>query len=328
MRTLQQAVTTIVQLGAVVALSITTHAAAQQYPTKPVRIVAPNSNTTAHNLARFVGTKLSEQWKQGVVVDPRSGAPAAMMPAITVARANPDGYTLLMGETGSLAAAVSLFSKLEYKPKSDFVPITLVARAPLVLLVNASTPVSDLRQFITFAKENQRALSYASAAVGTVSHLTTALFLQLTGIEAVHVPYRGGSAATLAVVAGEVPFASITVSSAIGHINAGKVRALAVSSKQRFPPIANVPTAADAGLGGFEAEAWYGLLAPARTPANLVTRLHRDVTSVLKDPAMQALFITQGAEPLSSTPEEFKQFIEDETAKWRRVINAAGIRLD
>jgi tripartite-type tricarboxylate transporter receptor subunit TctC len=327
MRSVQRSVTAIAQLGAVVALSVAIQAGAQEYPTKPVRIVVPSPGTTADFLARVIGPKLSEQWGKAVVVETRSGAPSAMMPAITVARATPDGYTLLMGETSSLAAAVSLYKKLEYKPVSDFAPITLVARAPLVLLVNASMPVSELRQFIAHAKNSPRALSYASAATGSISHLTTALFLQLTGIEAVHVPYKGAGAATLAVVAGEVPFASIAVSSAMPQIKAGKVRALAVSSKQNFAPIANVPTAAEAGLGGFESETWFGLLAPAHTPAALVARLNRNVVSVLREAAMQAAFVTQGAEPLSSTPEEFKQFIQAETDKWRRVIRAAEISL-
>lgn len=323
----KRCVTTVAQLAAVVALSVAMHVGAQDYPTKPVRIIAPSPATTADFLARVIGPKLNEQWGKPVIVENRSGAPSAMMPAITVAKATPDGYTLLMGETSSLASAVSLFKKLEYKPILDFAPITLVARAPFVLLVNASMPVSDLRQFIAYAKERPRALSYASASTGSISHLTTALFLQLTGIEAVHVPYKGAGAGTLAVVAGEVPFASIAVSSAMPQIKAAKVKALAVASKQRFTPIANVPTAAEAGLSGFECEAWFGILAPARTPAALVARLNSNVVSILREPAMQQTFFTIGAEPQPSTPHEFAQFIKAEAEKWRRVIKTAGISL-
>ena len=249
-----------------------------------------------------------------------------MTPAITVAKATPDGYTLLMGETSSLAIAASLFKTLEYRPSSDFAPITLVARAPLVLLVNASMP-PNLREFVAYAKKGPRELNYASAATASVSHLTTELFLQLTGIKAVHVPYKGAGAGTLAVVAGEVQFASIAVSSAMPQINAGKVRALAVTSKKPFPPIKNVPTAAEAGLTGFESEAWFGLLAPARTPAALVTRLNSTVVSILRAPAMQDTLFRLGAAPEPTTPEEFAQFIKAEAGKWQRVIKTAGIRV-
>jgi tripartite-type tricarboxylate transporter receptor subunit TctC len=322
----QRCVTRLVQLAGLVALSGAMHVSAQDYPTKPVRIVAPSPATTADFLARVIGPKLNERWGKPVIVENRSGAPSAMMPAITVAKATPDGYTLLMGETSSLASAASLFKKLEYRPILDFAPITLVARAPIVLLVNASMP-SDLRQFIAYARARPRELSYASAAVASISHLTTELFLQLTRIEAVHVPYKGAGAGTLAVVAGEVQFASIAVSSAMPQIKAAKVKALAVASKQRFTPLANVPTAAEAGLSGFEGDVWFGLLAPARTPAALVARLNSNVVSILGEPAMQQTFFTQGAEPQPSSPDEFARFIKAETDKWRRVINGAEISL-
>lgn len=322
----KRCVTIVTQLTAVVALSVATHARAQAYPTKPVRIVVPSPGTTADLLARVIGPKLTERWGNPVVVQNRSGGPSAMMPAVTVARATPDGYTLLMGETSSLASAASLFKKLDYNPLLDFAPITRVARAPLVLLVNASLPVSDLRDFIKYAKARPPgALSYASATTASISHLTTELFLQLTGINAVHVPYKGAGAGTLAVVAGEVQFASIAVSSAMPQIKAAKVKALAVASKQRFTPLADVLTAAEAGLSGFECEVWFGLLAPARTPAALVARLNRDVVSILGEPAMRETFFRQGADPQPSTPDEFKQFIRAEADKWQRVIKSAGI---
>jgi tripartite-type tricarboxylate transporter receptor subunit TctC len=301
------------------------HAGAQDYPTKPVHIIAPSPATTADYLARVIGPKLNEQWGKPVIVENRSGAPSAMMPAITVAKAPPDGYTLLMGETSSLASAVSLFKNLEYDPIRDFAPITLVARAPVVLLVNASMSESDLRQFIAYAQKHPGVLSFSSAATGSISHLTSELFLQLTGIKAVHVPYKGAGAGTFAVAAGEVQFASIAVSSAMPQIKAAKVKALAVASRQRFAPIASVPTAAEAGLSGFECETWFGLLAPARIPSALVARLNSHVVSILKEPATQQTFFTQGAEPQQSSPEEFAQFIEAEAEKWRRVIEAAKI---
>jgi tripartite-type tricarboxylate transporter receptor subunit TctC len=319
--------TTVNQLAKIVAFSVAMQASAQNYPTKPVRIVAPSPATTADFSARVIGAKLNERWGKPVVVENRSGAPSAMMPAMTVARATPDGYTLLMGETSSLATAISLFKRLDYKPTVDLAPITLVARAPVVLLVNASMSVSSLREFIAHARDRSSELSYASAATGSISHLATELFLQLTGVKAVHVPYKGAGAATLAVVAGEVPFASIAVSSAMSHIKAAKVKALAIASNQRFTPLASVPTAAETGLSGFECETWFGLLAPARTPASLVARLNSDVVSILRDPAMQQTFFVQGAELQPSTPDEFARFIQAETDKWRRVINRAGISL-
>ena len=320
-------VTRISLLAAVVAHSVAMHVGAQNFPTRPVRIITPSPGTSADILARVVGPELNKRWRQPVVIENRAGAPSAMMPAMKVAKATPDGYTLLMGETSSLATAPSLFDKLEYKPMMDFAPITLVARAPLVLIVSASMPVSNLSEFITHAKERPNALNYASAATAGISHLTTEMLLQLTGIKAVHVPYKGAGAGTLAVVAGEVQFAWIAASSAMAQINASKVKALAVTSKQRFAPIKNVPTTAEAGLSGIESETWFGLLAPARTPAALLARLESDVVSILRQPDIRQKIFTQGAEPQQTTSDEFKQFIQAETKKWARVITEAKIGL-
>jgi tripartite-type tricarboxylate transporter receptor subunit TctC len=184
-----------------------------------------------------------------------------------------------------------------------------------------------LREFIAWAKKRSNDLSYASAATGSISHLTSELFLQLTGIDAIHVPYKGAGAGTLAVAAGEVQFASIAVSSAMPQIKAAKVKALAVTSKQRFKPIENVPTAAEAGLNGFESETWFGLLAPARTPATVVAQLNSHVVSILMELALKPTSIPPGADLQPSTPDEFAQFIQAETKKWRRVIKEAGISL-
>lgn len=316
-------VTRISLLAAVVAHCVAMHVGAQDYPTENVRIIASSPGTTSDILSRVIGKELNGQWRKSVIIDNRSGAPSAMMPAMMVAKARPDGHTLLMGETSSLATAPSLFDKLEYNPMLDFAPITLVARAPLVLIVSASMPVSNLGEFISHAKERPNTLNYASAATAGISHLTTEMFLQLTGIKAVHVPYKGAGAGTLAVVAGEVQFASIAVSSAMSQINASKVKALAVTSKQRFAPIKNIPTTAEAGLSGIESETWFGLLAPARTPVALVARIESDVVSILRQPAIREKVFTQGAEPQQTTSDEFKQFIQAETKKWARVITEA-----
>jgi tripartite-type tricarboxylate transporter receptor subunit TctC len=328
MCSVRRSVTTIALLGAAAALSIAIQAAAQTSLPRPVRIVAPSATTSADLLARIIGPSLADKWKNSVIVDNRSGWPSAMLPAAIVAKAPNNGHTLLMGETSSLASAVSLFKKIEYNPSRDFQPITLVARAPFVLVVHASMPASTLREFIAHAKKHPEGLSYASAATGSTSHLSTELLLNLTGIKAVHVPYKGAGAATLAIVAGHVQFASITLSSAMSQLNTGKVRALAIASKHRVKrdPMADVPTAAEAGLNGFECEAWYGLLAPAGTPEAVVRRFNSDIVSVLSEPAIRQRIFALGAEPQPGTPEEFEQLIRDETDKWRRVIRAAEIR--
>ncbi len=300
---------------------------AQTYPTRPVRIIAASTGTTGDLLARYLGERLNERWGQPVVVENRSGA-GATIAAEVAAKAAPDGYTLHIGQLASFSAAVSLYKKLSYDPVKDFAPITLYAQVPLMFLAHPSVPAASLREFIDYAKKRSGAINYSSAGPGTGSHLTTELLNHVAGLRLVHVPYRGTGAAVTAILGGEVQVASIVLPNALPQVKAGKARAYAITSKSRFAGAPEVPTAHEAGLAGFESTAWFGMLVPARTPANLVGKLNRDMVEILRTPAIQAWLLTQGAVPSPGTPEEFAAFIKSETAKWADVVKRAGVKVD
>jgi tripartite-type tricarboxylate transporter receptor subunit TctC len=300
---------------------------AQQYPAKPVRIVASATGTSSDYLARYVGQKLTERWGKPVVVENRTGGPAATAAPTAVARATPDGYTLLMAETASLAIAVSLY-KLAYHPIKDLAPVTLVASAPLVVVGHASLPVSTLQELIAYARQHPHLINYSSGGPGTVAHLTSALLAVLTQVDVVHVPYKGAGAALMAVLGGEAHISSLSATVAVPHIKSGKVKAYAVTGKKRSPILPAVPTGIEAGLPDFEAEVWFGLLAPAGTPSALVTRLNRDVTDILNMPATRSAFLAQGTEPVPMTASEFALFIQSEIPKWARVIKASEVAVE
>ena len=293
---------------------------AQEYPVKPVRMLATSSGSTDDILARHAAQKLAERWGKQVIVDNRSG----LISPEAGARAAPDGYTLIMAYNGNLAAAVSLYQKLAYNPIRDFAPISLYAETPLMFLVHPSMPPANLREFIGFAKKHPGAINYASAGNGTASHLTTELLKHVAGLDLVHVPYKGSGAAMLALVSGEVQFSSLVLPNALPQVRAGKVKAYAVTSKKRFSGAPDVPTAAEAGLPGFESTAWFGICAPARTPRELITKVNRDIVEILRTPAARDWLLAQGAEPSPTSPEEFAAFIKSEIAKWKKVIEVSG----
>ncbi len=311
--------------GTVLLLGAASHA--QNYPAKPVRIIAATAGTTGDLLARYLGQRLSERWGQPVVIENRSGAGATIASDIA-AKAPPDGYTLHIGQLASHAAAVSLYKKLAYDPVKDFAPITFYAGVPLVFVAHPSVPANTLREFIDFAGKRPDAINYASASNGTGSHLTTELLKFITGLKLVHVPYKGSGAATTALISGEAQMAAIVLPSILPQVKAGKVKAYAVTSKSRFAVAPDIPTAAEAGLPGFESTAWFGMFAPARTPAELVNRLNRDIVEVVRTPATRDWLLAQGAESAPGTPAEFAAFIKSETAKWKKVIEASGAKVD
>jgi tripartite-type tricarboxylate transporter receptor subunit TctC len=303
----------------------TTHA--QNYPTKPVRIIAASAGSTGDLLARHLALQLTERWGKQVIVENRSGA-GATIASDFAAKAVPDGYTLHIGQLASHAAAVSLYKKLSYDPVKDFAPITLYAHVPLLFVAHPSVPPANLREFIDYAKKRPGMINVSSAGNGTGSHMTTELLKQVTGLNLVHVPYKGSAAALIAVMSGEMQVSSIVVPNALPQVKAGKVKAYAVTSKNRFAGAPDVPTAAEAGLPGFESTAWFGMFAPARTPSDLIGRLNRDMIEVLRTPATQAWILAQGAEPSPGTPGEFAAFIKSETAKWKKVIEVSGTKVD
>jgi tripartite-type tricarboxylate transporter receptor subunit TctC len=300
---------------------------AQDYPAKPVRIVAATAGTTGDLLARQLAQRLAERWSTQVIVDNRSGA-GATIAADVAAKAPPDGYTLHIGQLASFAAAVSLYRKLPYDPVRDFAPITRYAEVALILISHPSLPVASLREFIDYARKRPGAISYSSASSGTGSHLTMEMLVHAVGIKLVHVPYRGSGAATMALVSGEVPVSAIVVPNALPQVKAGKVRALAITSRQRFSGAPEIPTVDEAALPGFESTGWFAMFAPARTPAALLERLNRDIVAILRAPATETWLLSQGAVPLPGTPAELAAFVRSETAKWKKVIELAGAKAD
>jgi tripartite-type tricarboxylate transporter receptor subunit TctC len=315
-------VETFVVAGAGVAGFGVASVRAQDYPVKPVRIVAESPGSSSDTLARYIGQRLGAQWNQPVVIDNRG--PGAAAPR--VAEALPSGYTLWMGSTPSLAGAVSMYKKLAYDPVRDFAPITLVSKAPFVFVAHPSVPASNLREFIAYAKKRAGVVAYSSGGVGTAGYLTTGLFLSLTGISMQHLPQRGVSNSVPALVAGEAAVASYSASSVVPHVKSGKLRAYAVTNDRRFAPLPDVPAAAEAGLPGFEASAWYGMLAPAGTSALLISKLNREIVEILRAPETASAFLAQGAEAAPGSPQAFREWIQSEIPKWAKVIKASGIQ--
>ncbi len=299
----------------------------QDYPAKPVRILAASPGATNDILSRYLAQQLSERWGKQVVVENRPGA-GGTIAAEHASKAAPDGYSLHIAYTATFAVSPTLYRKLGYDPVRDFAPITLYADAPLMLLAHPSMPPGNLREFIEFAKKHPGAINYSSASAGTLSHLVTELLKDAAGIKLVHVPYKGSGAATMALVSGEAQFSALVLPNALPMLRAGRVKAYAITGKKRFSGAPDVPTAAEAGLPEFEATSWFGMCAPARTPPALVGRLNRDIVEILRAPATRDWLYQQGAEAIPSTPEAFGDLIRSDIVKWKRVIEASGARAD
>ena len=301
---------------------------AQDYPSKPVRFVVPFApGGTTDVLARLVGEKLSASLGQQFVVDNKPGAGGNVGTA-QVAKAEPDGYTLLMGTVGTHAINASIYPSLPYDPVQDFAPVTLVATVPNVLVVNPEVPANSVAELIALAKEKPGELNFASSGNGTSIHLSGELFKAMTGVDIVHVPYKGSGPAVVDLLGGQVEMMFDNLPSSAPHIKAGKLRPLGVTSKERSPTLPDVPTIAEAGVPGYEALSWFGVLVPAGTPDAVVTRLQQEIAKILADPAMRERFAELGAVPAGDTPAEFAAFIGSETAKWADVVQKAGITLE
>lgn len=314
-------------LAAVLAL-IGAHALAQGYPAKPIRLVLPyppggGSDTIARPLAQRLGEALGQQ----VVVDNRGGGGGAIGME-HAAKAAPDGYTIVMALTAQLAVNPSLYRKLPYDPVKDFVPITLLAEGPYVLVVHPSVPVKTVKELVALARKRTNELAYASSGNGSGGHLAAELLKDMTGIEMLHVPYKGGGPALVDLISGQVQVLFSTWASGRGHIQSGRVRALAVSTAKRPKAIPHLPTVAEAGVPGYDAGVWYALLAPAGTPAAIVERLNREVLAVLKSREYAKLLFDAAIDPVGSTPEALGSYIRSEMAKWAKVVKSANIRID
>jgi tripartite-type tricarboxylate transporter receptor subunit TctC len=303
-------------------------ARAQDYPSQPVRFVVPFApGGTTDVLARLVGEKLSASLGQQFVVDNQAGAGGNIGTA-QVAKAKPDGYTLLMGTVGTHAINASIYPRLPYDPIKDFAPVTLVATVPNVLVVNPEVPANSVAELILLAKEKPGELNFASSGNGTSIHLSGELFKSMTGVDMVHVPYKGSGPAVVDLLGGQVQMMFDNLPSSAPQITAGKLRPLGVTSKERSPTLPDVPTIAEAGLPGYEALSWFGVLAPAGTPDAIVAKLQEEIAAALADPAMRERLAELGAVPVGDTPAEFADFISAETAKWAKVVQEAGIKLE
>jgi tripartite-type tricarboxylate transporter receptor subunit TctC len=278
-------------------------------------------------LARALGQKLSERWGQPVVVDNRGGA-GGIIGTDFVAKAPADGYTLLVTYTGSQAINQSLYTKLPYDSIKDFQTVATIAVVPFFLVVNPTLPAQNLAEFIALARAKPDHITYASSGSGSINHLLGEMLNRETGIRLVHVPYKGVAPALTDLIGGQVDAAFASVPSVIQHIQSGAVRALAISSRTRSTTAPDVPTIAEAAVPGFDVNPWWGILAPARTPAAIVRRVNADVGEILKTDAMRAFLKTQGADALITTPEAFLALLESDVAKWAEVVKASGARLD
>lgn len=297
---------------------------AQNYPSRPVRLITGSPGSTSDISARFIAQMLAERWGQQVVVDNRPGA-GGIIGAEICAKAAPDGYTLVNGHIGTHASAQFLFKHLAYNPVKDFVPISLLTNSGITLTVNASVPANNLKDFVAYAKAKPGGVNYASAGGGTSSQLSGELFNQMTGAKLVHIPYKGAGFALTAVVTGETQAAFLSTTTASAQVKAGKLKALAVLSEKRFPAAPDIPSAPEAGLPGLDSSVWFGLFAPAKTPKAIITKINRDVVSILRLPEARKALLAQGAEAVPTTPEEFGAFLHREIEKWGKVIKDAGI---
>ncbi len=314
---------------ALAALSATPFAGAQAtYPTKPIRIVVPfPAGGTTDILARAVAQRLSETLGQPAVVDNRPGA-GGNIGAELVAKAPADGHTLLMGTVGTHAINASLYSKMPYDHVRDFAPIILVAGVPNVLVVYPSVPVGSVKELIAYAKANPGKLNFASSGSGTSIHLAGELFKTMAGVQMAHVPYKGSAPAVTDLLGGQVQLMFDNLPSALPHIKAGKLKALAVTSATRAAALPDVPTIAESGLAGFDATSWFGLLAPAGTPQPIIARLNNEVAKWLASAEAKEKMAGLGANTAGHSADEFVRHIAAETSKWAKVVKESGAKVD
>jgi tripartite-type tricarboxylate transporter receptor subunit TctC len=297
--------------------------AAQDYPAKPVRIVTGDPATMMDIVSRQLAQPLGRLWGRQVVVENRGGVGNS---SVLVSQAVPDGYTLLVADTAPLSIRPHLYRSLAYDPERDFAPIALIASSPSFLVAHPSVRATNLEEFIAHAKRQPGGMDFANAGPWTNNHLTVELFRRLTGMNIVHVNYKGGGAVMAAIVGGETKAGFSTPFMSLPHVKAGRIKAYAVTSSKRFAGAPEIPTMAEAGAGAFVSTFWFGLLAPARTPSALVKRINREVVDLVQSSGMKSALLEQGAEPGAGTSEEFGAFIRSETERFKKVIEAAGIR--
>jgi tripartite-type tricarboxylate transporter receptor subunit TctC len=310
------------------AASAASIAQAPSYPARPVKMIIPIPPGGPPDIAgRIVAQKLTEGLGQQVVVENRPGA-GGTIGAQAAALSPPDGHTVLLGSTGSLASSPGLYSNVGFDSRKSFAPISLIGIAPFVIVVNASTPAATLREFIEFARSKPGQINYASSGNGLPPHIVGESFKTATGLNLIHIPYKGVPAEIAALLSGDVQIVFEQLAPLLPHIRAGKLRPLAVAAAKRYSQLPDVPTAAEAGLPGYEWSAWTGLLAPRGTPVEIIARLNAETTKVLATREVRDILANQGIEPAANTPEQFAAFIDVEVEKWSRAVKASGAKID
>src|SRR5690349_6393714 len=309
-------------------LSVAPAGSADAFPARPAKLIVPfPPGGPLDTTGRAIAQKLGEMWGQSVIVENKPGA-GGNIGADYVAKSPADGYTIVMGALSTHAVNPSLYSHMPYDAQKDFAPITLVAVTPNVLVVNPSLPVHSVKELIAYAKANPGKLSFGSGSTGSAGHLAGALLNADVGLDIVHIPYKGAAPATQALLAGDTQLMFDNLANAMVHVKAGKLRALAVTTGLRSKLAPNLPTMAEAGVPGFDISTWFGLLAPAGTPPDIVAKWNADVTRILIMPEMRERLLAQGAEPAPDTPTQFARFISDELARYARIVKASGAKVD
>jgi tripartite-type tricarboxylate transporter receptor subunit TctC len=302
-------------------------ARADDYPSHPIRLIVPfAAGGAADAVGRIIGKRIGEALGQTIVVENRTGGNGIIGTEV-VSHATPDGYTLLLGQSGPISINPGIYRTLSYDPEKDLAPITMTSAYPYVVVVNPSLGVKTLAELVALAKRDPGKLNYGTTGVGSSNHLVTELFDERAGIKMTHIPYRGTSLAVADLLAGQVQVVFSDPVSALAHVNAGTLIALAVTSKDRSPVAPNVPTIAESGYAGFDAVAWHGIMAPARTPPPVIARLNAEVVKALKDPDTIKLIQAQAIEPVGNSPEAFASFIKQDIAKWKDVATQAKVEV-
>lgn len=304
------------------------HAQTEAYPSRPVRMIVPFPPSGSTDImARVVAQKLTQKLGQQVIVDNRGGAGGTIGMNIA-AKAPPDGYTVMMSTSITHTVGASLYSKLPYNVLTDFAPITLAASVPLLLVVNPTLPAKSVKELIQLAKAKPGQLNYASPGSGTSGHLAAEMFKSMAGVDIVHVPYKGGGPAVVDLIGGQVQMLILSAVATLPHVKTGKLRALAVTGLSRSAKLPDIPTVSESGLPGYEVVLWYGISAPAKTPAPIVSRLNHDIVAIMRSPEMRERLASEAGEPIGNTPEEFEKIIRADVAKWAKIVRESGIKAD
>jgi tripartite-type tricarboxylate transporter receptor subunit TctC len=313
----------------VIALAcFSTSASAQIYPSRVIRLVVPFAPGGSNDvIARIIGERLTEALGQLVVIDNRPGA-GGVIGTDSVAKASPDGYTLMIGATSTLAANPSLYTKMSLDPTQDLTPITQIASGPFVLAVPSSLPARNVEELITLARAKPGELNYGSSGIGSSLQLTAELFKTMAKVDIVHVPYKGLGPALTDLVTGRIQIIFSDMAGLLPFVQSGQLRALAVTSAKRSSVLPDLPTLAEAGVEGYQATSWYGVLGPKAVPADIVAKLNGELARIVHNPAMKVRFASLGIEPVTDTPQAFAAFIRSEMDKWRIVVTTAGIKVD